>query len=142
VRDLILRGDAFERSRAILAATELRDRGALPLLIELVAARPKDTAETARAALVDITKQDFGVQERRWRAWWADNEDVPRIRWLIEGLSSKDDDIRRTSQQELNRLTGQFLGHRHDATRAERDAGVQAWHDWWRVESATSGKWP
>jgi HEAT repeat protein len=143
VRDLARRGDDFERQRAILAVGELRDREALTALVDLLGTRPKEIAEEARRALVEITKQDFGAAERRWRAWIADNEKVPRTRWLIEGLSSKDDDVRKSAQAELNRLTGQFFGYRWDAPRPDRDTAVAQWNAWWEQQQKEApGKWP
>lgn len=143
VRDLVRRGDTFERERAILAVNELRDRHALPSLVDLLGTRPKEIADEARRALVEITKQDFGTAERRWRAWIADNASVPRTRWLIDGLSSKDDEIRRSAQAELNRITGQFFGYRWDAPRVEREQSVSQWQEWWQAQARTApGKWP
>lgn len=143
VRDLVRRGDAFERQRAIVAVAELRDRQALSSLVDLLGTRPKEIAEAARHALVEITKQDFGTSERRWRAWIADNANVPRTRWLIDGLSAKDDEIRRSAQAELNRITGQFFGYRWDAPRAEREQSVAQWQDWWQAQSKQApGQWP
>lgn len=141
VRDLVRRGDAFERQRAILAVAELKDRGALPALVDLLGTRPKETSEEARRALVEISKQDFGSAERRWRAWIADNDKTPRTRWLIDGLASKDDEIRRSAQQELNRLTGQFFAYRWDAPRADREQSLAAWEEWWGIQRS-AGRWP
>ena len=143
VRDLVRRGDDFQRSRAVLAVSELKDRGALPALIELLGTRPKELAEDAHRALIEITKQDLGSSDRRWRAWIEDNREVPRTRWLIDGLRSQDEAVRKSSQQELNRLTGQFFGYRFDASRAERESGLQAWNDWWAGQSREApGRWP
>lgn len=143
VRDLLRRGDDFQRGRAVLAASELKDRDALPALIELLGTRPKELAEDAHRALVEITKQDLGSSDRRWRAWVEDNREVPRTRWLIDGLRSQDEAVRKSSQQELNRLTGQFFGYRFDASRADRESGLQAWNDWWAGQSREApGRWP
>jgi Type II secretion system (T2SS), protein E, N-terminal domain len=142
LRDLLKRGDAFERARALDAVLELRDRGALEALTDLLGTKPKELADAARRALVEITKQDFGNAERRWRAWIADNESQPRVRWLIEGLSHKDEEIRRSAQLELNRMTGQYFGYRYDASRAEREQGLQAWQEWWTTqEREAPGRW-
>jgi predicted nicotinamide N-methyase len=121
VRDLCRRGDDFQRRRAVLAAAHLRDRGAFDALVHLLGIRPKEVAEHARSALVEITLQDFGLSERRWRAWLADNADTPRMRWLIEALSHKDAELRERAQEELTTLTGHSHGYRFDAPRRERD---------------------
>jgi hypothetical protein len=143
VRDLVRRGDPFERQRAIMAVGELKDREAMLPLVDLLGTRPKEIAEEARRALIEITKQDFGGAERRWKAWIADNEKTARTRWLIDGLGSKDDEIRRSAQQELNRLTGQFFGYRWDAPRTDREQSLAAWEEWWSAQKdAPPGRWP
>ena len=140
VRDLIKRGDTFQRRRAILAAAELRDRDAPLLLVDLLGTRPKEIAEEARRALAEITKQDFGSSERRWRAWISDNQAAPRARWLIQGLSHKELAIRKSAQHDLNRLTGQYFGYRFDASRSEREHSVQLWNAWW-AEQTDMARW-
>ncbi|MCC7072439.1 MAG: hypothetical protein IT383_14010 [Deltaproteobacteria bacterium] len=143
VRDLVRRGDDFQRARAVLAAAELRDRTALPALVDLLGTKPVELSDDAHRALVEITKQDLGAVDRRWRAWIADNEAVPRTRWLIDGLRSSDEHIRRSSQAELNKLTGQYFGYRFDASRAERENGLQAWNEWWQGQAKDApGRWP
>ena len=143
VRDLLRTGDAFERERAILAVTLLKDRAALPELVDLLDARPKGVAHEARAALMVITKRDFGTAKGKWRAWIAANDKTPRTRWLIDGLASKDEDIRRGAQQEINRLTGQFFGYHWDASRAERMRCLLAWEAWWSTQrDGAPGRWP
>lgn len=140
LREFLRRGDVFQRKRAILAAAEVSDREALDLLVNLLGTRPKEVAEEARQALLEITLQDFGFGERRWRAWIADNLRQPRTRWLLDGLSHKDVDIRERAQQELNRLTGENFGYRADASRKDREAAVKVWTAWWSEQPPD--RWP
>ncbi len=140
LREFLRRGDVFQRKRAILAAAELSDRDALDLLVNLLGTRPKEIADEARRALTDITLQDFGFSERRWRAWIADNARQARTRWLVEGLSHKDAEIRERAQQELNRLTGENFGYRADASRKDREAAIKVWDAWWSEQPAD--RWP
>lgn len=137
LRKYVGKGDEFQRKRAILAVAELRDREALPQLVDLLGTRPKTIAEEARRALVDVTKQDYGSSGRRWRAWLADNGNRPRIEWLLDGLAHKDIEIRQSSQMELERLTQNFFGYRYDAGRQERDSGIAQWRAWWAKQSIT-----
>jgi hypothetical protein len=141
VRGLLKRGDEMQRRRAILASSELRDRDAVTTLVDLLNTRPKDLAEEARRALIEITKQDFGSSERRWRAWISDNQQAPRMRWLVQGLAHKDLAIRKGAQLELNRLTGHYFGYRFDASRTEREASIQTWNAW-LAEQTDFSKWP
>ena len=124
------KGDEVQRKRAIVAVAELKDIKALSLLTDLLGTRPKEISEEARRALVEITKQDFGSSSRRWRAWLADNENRPRVAWLVEGLAHKDAAIRASAQTELNRSTGKFFGYRADAPRQEREAALVKWRAW------------
>jgi HEAT repeat protein len=141
LRSYLRRGDAFQRRRAILAACELRDRDALSAVVDLLGTRPREVAEEARRALVEITKQDFATSERKWRAWIDEHARVPRVRWLIDALAHKDEAIRKSAQSELNRITGQYFGFRWDAARGERDASIQVWNAWW-AEQQDTAKWP
>jgi hypothetical protein len=138
LRRMVKQGNEFERKRAILAVSELKDRDALSHLVDLLGTRPKDIAEEAHRALVNLTKQEFGGSGRRWRAWVADHGKSHRIEWLIGGLAHKNEEIRREAQAELNQLTGQYHGYRYDAPRAERDQSVQRWRTWWADEADPS----
>jgi hypothetical protein len=139
VRDLCRRGDDFQRRRAVFAAAELRDRDAFDSLVHLLGVRPKEVAEQARASLIEITLQDFGLSERRWRAWMADHESAPRTRWLIEALSHKDAELRERAQHELASTVGESHGFRFDAPRREREAAARIWLDWW--DQQPDGRW-
>jgi len=138
LRDLIRRGDDFQRRRAIVAASELHDRDAIPALADTLGTRPKEISEEAHRALLEITKRDLGTSTRRWRAWFDDNAKAPRMEWLLQGLLQKEADIRRSAQTELNLLTGKYFGYRYDAPRSERDNAVLAWQRWWNEEADKS----
>jgi hypothetical protein len=140
LRDLIRRGDDFQRRRAIVAATELHDRDAIPTLADVLGTRPKEISDEAHRALIEITKRDLGTSTRRWRAWFDDNSKVRRMEWLLQGLLQKETDIRRSAQTELNRLTGKYFGYRYDAPRSERDSAVLVWQRWW-AEEADQSAW-
>jgi hypothetical protein len=140
LREFCRRGDVFERKRAILAASELSDAFALEHLVNLLGTRPKEVADEARQALTDITLQDFSFSERRWRAWIAENQGRPRTAWLIDGLGHNEAAIRERAQRELNRVTGETLGYRHDDARKDREAATRAWNAWWQLQPL--GRWP
>ena len=126
LRDLCRRGDDFQRLRAVRAVAALRDGGALPVLVDLLGARPRDVADEARTALVEITCQDFGTAERRWRAWLADHGAKPRRGWLLAALAHKDVALRKSAADELREWGTALFDYRHDAPLREREASVAA----------------
>lgn len=126
LRDLARRGDDFERLRAVRALAALRDGDASAVLIDLLSTRPKEIAEAARAALVELSCQDFGTAERRWQAWFADHGHEPRRQWLVEGLAHKDLAIRRAAADELRDDGVALFDYRPDAPTREREAALAA----------------
>jgi len=88
-------------------------------------------AEKARAQLVAITKQDFGTKARRWESWWAKHQDDDRVEWLFEGLGHKDPQIRASSEDELRKLTGEYVGYHYDLPRREREQARSRWQSSW-----------
>jgi hypothetical protein len=119
--------------QAIAAALlgNFKDRDALALLAPLVKSPDKMVARAAAESLSFITKQDFGTSERKWIKWWKTHKGERRIRWLINGLSSKNRDIRYSSVQELSQITGEHFGYHYDSAKEEREQAVQRWEQWW-----------
>ncbi len=120
LRDLCRRGDDTERRLAVRAVAGLRDVGAIAALIDLLPVRPRDLADEARLALVEITRQDFGVAERRWRAWFADHGHKPRKRWLIDALAHRELPLRRAAADDLADEGAALFGYRADGPPGER----------------------
>jgi hypothetical protein len=50
---------------------------------------------------------------------------------LINGLSSKNRDIRYSSVQELSQITGEHFGYHYDSSKEEREQALQRWEQWW-----------
>jgi hypothetical protein len=119
--------------QAISAALlgNFKDRDALALLAPLVKSTDKMAARAAAESLSFITKQDFGTSERKWIKWWKAHKGERRIQWLINGLSSKNRDIRYSSVQELNQITGEHFGYHYDSSKEEREQALQRWDQWW-----------
>jgi hypothetical protein len=92
--------------------------------------------KAAHAALVAITKQDFGTKPRRWTSWWNKHQDDDRIDWLFEGLSHKTPEIRAAAEQELRALTGEYFGYAFDLPREAREAARARWQAWWSERRA------
>ena len=89
-------------------------------------------SDHVRKALIALTAQDFGPNEKKWRKWWETARKRHRIEWLIEGLGHKEDAIREGAIHDLRRLTGEYFGYHHDLPRKERDACADRWLAWWR----------
>ncbi|HEY4394187.1 MAG TPA: hypothetical protein VGP64_08995 [Polyangia bacterium] len=87
--------------------------------------------QAVHAALVAITKQDFGTKPKRWASWWDKHQDDDRIDWLFEGLSHKTPEIRAAAEQELRALTGEYFGYAFDLPREAREAARARWQAWW-----------
>ena len=120
LRDLCRRGDDTERRFAVRALAGLRDGEAISVLIDVLPVRPRELAEEARLALVEITRQDFGVAERRWRAWLADHGSAPRRRWLLDALAHRELPLRRAAAEDLADEGVALFGYRADGTPGDR----------------------
>ena len=94
--------------------------------------RSDRSGEHVRKALVALTAQDFGTNERKWRKWYEGARHRHRIEWLIEGLGHKVDAVREASIQDLRRLTGEYFGYHHDLPRKDRDSSAVRWISWWK----------
>jgi hypothetical protein len=119
--------------RAVLAAGalgELRNARAVSALIEALGG-PAAVAQTAARALVEITKQDFGQNRKKWGAWWEAHKGTDRIAWLLEGLSHKSPEIRFSSSEELRLITGEYFGYHFDLPKREREEARERWQAWW-----------
>jgi hypothetical protein len=120
--------DRVQAAAAAVAA--LADIHALPDLLDTVG-RDDRRSDYARRALVALTKQDFGLSERKWRRWWEDNRLRHRLEWLIDSLGHREAALRQSAIDDLRRLTGDDLGYHPEMPRRERDAAVTRWRSWW-----------
>ena len=97
-----------------------RDVTAIPKLIEVFEKKDRALVDVAEDALAEITKQRFGANAKKWRAWWQKNQPRSRIAWLVEGLSAKEPELRKSAAEELRAVTGMDLGYDDDAPRRQR----------------------
>lgn len=128
--------DDADPDRQALAAALLgnfRDTAAIPALAAKVGSKERMVRRAVREALSFITKQDFGSSGKKWLKWWKANQGCSRVEWLIEGLLSRNRDIRFSSARELNQLTGEYFGYFYDATKAEREKAARQWRRWWET---------
>lgn len=114
------------------------DKDEVPALI--VRLERGGDVKVAHAALVAITKQDFGTKAKRWTSWWNKHQDDDRIDWLFEGLSHKTEEIRAAAEQELRALTGEYFGYAFDLPREAREAARARWQAWWTEKGTKAPK--
>ena len=126
-----LHSEDLDKIKAASAAlAELADVRAIPDLLD-VHGRGGDAAVAVGKALVGLTKQDFGINNKKWRQWWDKNRRKNRIEWLLDGLAARDPDIRRSSAEDLRKATGEYFGYHHDLPKREREVARQRWNEWW-----------
>jgi hypothetical protein len=124
--------DPIRQRMAAEAAGRLRDAASVLRLIELLKHDDAALARTAHAALIDITKQDFGTSRWRWRGWWERHGEEPRLEWLLEGLAHAEADVRKSAADELRAHSPQSFGYEFDAPKREREEARRRWVDWFR----------
>jgi hypothetical protein len=124
-----------EAAAAIEKLQELRDPGTVPVLLDRLG---DDSAlgKTVHAALVILTRHDFGTTRWRWTRWWREWKGRHRIEWLIDALTEKDAELRLQAAQELEELSGRYFGYHFDLGRREREEARRRFTDWWQ----TTGK--
>jgi hypothetical protein len=125
-----------ERARQRFSAEALgalRDVPSVPRLIELVKHPDERIVVSARRALVDITKQDFGTSRWRWRGWWDRHRNEPRVEWMLEGLGHAEAEVRLSASEELRALSSEYFGYHFDLPKREREEARRKWVDWWRT---------
>ncbi len=111
--------------------TKLADITAISDLID-AHSRGGDAAEVSRRALFQLTGQDLGNSNRKWRSWWESNQGRHRIEWMLDGLSHKNAEVRKHASETLRNITGEFFGYGHDLPKKERDKTRKLWEEWWQ----------
>jgi hypothetical protein len=112
---------------AIQILGQLREPSAVPALIPLVVTQNTLVARSAASALAVVCGQAYGADLNLWQSWWQSNYTRPRTQWLIGGLSHTNSTIRRVAHGELQRLTGQVLPFKADASAQEQARLLEAW---------------
>ena len=120
-----------KQMHAARAVGTLRDRRAVPALVDLLASRDRFVQETALEALCSITGQQHGLKPHRWRAWWEAHGHEHRLEWIMESLRHRDVLVRRWANDELTRLTGHRVSARPQGDKREQEACYQQWRAWW-----------
>jgi hypothetical protein len=113
---------------------DIREPLAVPLLIRYLEDEDEEIATVSRRSLIQITRQDFARDTRRWLGWWGTNANRHRIEWLIDALVDETPGIRRAAGDELKALTNQSFGYYDDLPKIERERSQQRFRDWWASE--------
>lgn len=114
--------EALAATRAALAVSAL-----LPLLDDPSA----EIADAARGALVTLSRQDFGADDERWRAWWASRREQHRVEWLIDALMAEDRELRAEASEELMSVSKEHFGYYDDLPKRERQRAQARYRKWW-----------
>jgi hypothetical protein len=119
------------RERAIRLLGLFRDPRAVPMLVGQLGEKSGELEQQALGSLRLITLRDFGPRARPWKRWWSKAKHRPRIEWLLEGLRSKSEDLRKLALKELIELTGDDFGYRVEGRKGARDKAAAKFDEWW-----------
>jgi hypothetical protein len=119
------------RLTAMDMLAELRQAQAVPFLVLALQDNPIDIVQSARRALVVLSRQDFGTVPHAWSDWWRSASGRHRIEWLIDALTHEQGEIRRAAGEELKALTREYFGYYDDLPPAQRVHAQKKYRDWW-----------
>jgi len=91
----------------------------------------------AHAALVVITRQDFGRTSAAWKPWIDANAPKHRVEWLMDSLLHNDEEIRRAAGEELKVLTQEYFGFHPSLPKRERELAHRKYRQWWEQHGAS-----
>jgi hypothetical protein len=126
--------DPIDRASAMRAMAELREPSLVPELVRALADGDEAVVASAHGALVQVTRQDFGLDARPWMKWWEANSPRNRIEWLIDALTHDVSEIRRAAGEELRAATKEYFGYAPDLPPRDRERSQQRYRDWWVTE--------
>jgi hypothetical protein len=119
---------------AIETMGEIRTGSMAPPLVAALEDPSDEIAEAARRALLLVTRQDYGLDARRWGEWCARNGGRHRIEWLIDALMHEQPSLRRAAGDELKLLTKEYFGYYDDLPKRERERAQALYRAWWDRE--------
>lgn len=128
------RHDAVRKVIALQLLGELREAAAVEHLVPCLADPQPEVAAAARASLILVTRQDFGLHVAHWSAWLTANAARQRVEWLIDALAHPASGNRIAALEELQKLTRNTFGYQDEMTKRDRERVIQRFRDWWAVE--------
>jgi len=106
----------------------------VPELVRALADGDEAVETSAHVALVQVTRQDFGLDARPWLRWWELNASRHRIEWLIDSLTHEITEVRRAAGEELRAASKEYFGYAADLPPRDRERAQQRYRDWWVTE--------
>lgn len=122
---------AARRRGAVEAIGELRDAGAVAMLIEMVDVPDPELSDLCWKALVLITRQDFGKVKKKWQVWLAKEGPRHHIEWLIDALVHPSPELRLGASEELKRITKEYFGYYYNLPKRDREKARKRYLEWW-----------
>jgi hypothetical protein len=113
---------------------EVRDPASVPHLVPRLVDPQPEVAAAARASLILVSRQDFGLHLSHWNEWFDKNRHKQRVEWLIDALMHPASGLRLAALEELVKLTRNAFGYQDDSSRKERERVMQKFQNWWAVE--------
>lgn len=109
IRDLARSSDPQVAQAAHGALARLEDHHAIPLLISDLSNHDEQVAQSARAALADLTGVDRGADPSQWRTWQRQREH--RLAKQLPGLTAQ---LESPNPRDVGRAVHQLLQLGHD----------------------------
>ncbi|MBI2897640.1 MAG: hypothetical protein HYY06_29040 [Deltaproteobacteria bacterium] len=120
-----------KRRVAVEAIGELRDAGAVALLVELLGHEDAQLSELCWRSLVLITRQDFGQTKKKWQHWLQKEGSRHHVEWLIDALVHPSPELRLGASEELKRITKEYFGYYYNLPRRDREKARKRYLEWW-----------
>ena len=121
------------RVRAIEALAETKEPTAVQVLLPLLEENQAEVAAATQKALVNLTRQDHGLDVDKWTKWWDENKGRHRIEWLIDALGHEQRKMRGAAGEELKWITKESFGYYDDLPRRERERSQKKFREWWET---------
>ncbi|WP_168210630.1 GspE/PulE/PilB domain-containing protein [Persicimonas caeni] len=117
-----------EVSAQLLGA--LRERGAVPLLIDCLERFEGRVREDINKALREITYKNFVPSASEWKNWWVDAQHQSRHDWLVAALNSTSEEMRYLVFDEVQEFDELELNYHPDQPAKLRGRAQQELRQW------------
>ncbi|MGM0557029.1 MAG: HEAT repeat domain-containing protein, partial [Myxococcota bacterium] len=108
----------------------MRDRYAVPTLIEALEDASGRIQQTIQGALSTITYKKLSPSVSEWRNWWASAHAKSRQDWIVEALNNDSEDVRRLVHHELKSWDDLDLDYHPDQPKKLRMRAQEQLREW------------